>query len=513
MSRSGLVLNLANQFEAVSKPNTPSPIDEQLKESQPEKTEIEPPVISQTKPPASRHEAVLVKPTVCSNCISVCENTKSGGSGDGMQDSHQEPLRSISSTSIDSGVSCQNKAVEVPTTEKSAPSCTGAGNCCSLSPKKDNKSEHSIPSSLTTKFEIDVIRSASSGSVPGNSIFYCNPCESPEHWRDSCFSYEKEDIPWTPGTVWRTKEQLEENTLKRTKSFDSALKLSSGKLSSTDGSNHVQRSQSLSVHQRGINFLASLSSPPRPPVRTTSIRRSKRVIHSSSSPSLSRGINFSPPKSTPVLRPNPMLQHCDSDEGLVMSVQNTPKCKPKEASNSKSKTTWYDVNEDEASDSVGVVRRLTQELEAKTREPSLQKEHSNRELVTNNVQASQRRPNRARVKSENMSCVGCAEICRDVSLQRSCSTGSVSRSSSVAVRKNQCYYSQPLRRKNDFSPFSVITSQNLFSDSKRIPVSKPPPANKSFCWKVRKHQQDYGKNHPVNKIVSRALQENAFKAL
>uniref|UniRef100_T1IXF3 protein-serine/threonine phosphatase n=1 Tax=Strigamia maritima TaxID=126957 RepID=T1IXF3_STRMM len=63
----GLVLNLANQFESGSKPNTPSPVDDGETLSDccnqilPAVVEGNGPVLAQMKPPTPRHQAVLVK--------------------------------------------------------------------------------------------------------------------------------------------------------------------------------------------------------------------------------------------------------------------------------------------------------------------------------------------------------------------------------------------------------------------------------------------------------------------
>lgn len=83
----GLVLNLANQFEGGSKPNTPSPVEEDSCE---EEVDLPPPltakdvkpgiegndpVVSQTKPPAPRHQAVLLKTETWAADAKTCKPT------------------------------------------------------------------------------------------------------------------------------------------------------------------------------------------------------------------------------------------------------------------------------------------------------------------------------------------------------------------------------------------------------------------------------------------------------
>ncbi|KAG1663990.1 Protein phosphatase Slingshot 2 [Nymphon striatum] len=531
VNRSGLVLNLATQFEGTSKPNTPSPVDEQFKDNILQSTEVEPPVISQTKPPANKHEAVLIKPVICS-IYSDFEIASVQNSQPNILLESQEPLRSTSTTSIDSGVSCHINPIEIPKSVKNVPCKISEVASSSDSNSMDiGKNIVDLPSPVPMDVSNDVIKSASSSAIPSSSQMQWQPI-SPDYSKGSVFTYEKEDIPWTPGTVRRTKEQLEQNTLKRTKSFDSALKLKSGKHSqNADSSIPVQRSQSLSVRKNGMKSSPDFVVPPTPPIRTTSINRKSCVVHSASSPSLCLSSNASPQFVSSMLISESKLHPHESDEGLVMSMKSLPYCNDKASKKLKNyvlidKDSPPTSTSDEGIDYNGVVRRLTQELEAKSRMPNHSKSdwmsrgHSAfRDCRPNQLKSAcddclpsyQRRTHRFRIKSENIPIV-LSDQPQGINLQRSSSAGSVSQSNNSLTHKSSSYFNQPIRIKSESSPLRVITSQNMFSECNQNTISKPPPAK--GCRKNRKHQQDYGRNHPVNKIVSRAHKEaTAFKSM
>ncbi|XP_042910661.1 uncharacterized protein [Parasteatoda tepidariorum] len=273
-SRSGLVFNLANQFESGSKPS--SPVDEGLFMKPLSGEEIVQPVLSQTKPPICKHHAVLVKPSMWSDdgksvpeCPALSPNLSRTekyseinlpqipssinsslliGLGDNFAQDVQSSGRSQHSfktshscnATVPSPPSINSQCKEIfntnlhnsSTSQIIPKSITGE----ELSPA--NISDRNTKSISAPRMKNSITELVATGKSPQKNFDGLSPEKSPichsisetVNYCDSLsfrntrnYFYDKEDIPFTPGKVLRTKRQIEEKNLTRTTSFDSGF--------------------------------------------------------------------------------------------------------------------------------------------------------------------------------------------------------------------------------------------------------------------------------------------------
>lgn len=351
-NRSGLVFNLANQFESGSKPS--SPIDEGLVMRLPSEEMVEP-IMSQTKPPVPKHHAILVKPSLWPEDNSSEIENKSNL----LLNSSSVPVHKIKTSS---DTSCSHKKVQSDGSScdySPAPLLLGEGSpnsfktsqslnnsafkpfdaSANLSPKlsldkklspyqptsiNNNERKAEIPSTInlekntrhscTSLKEISKPLSKISSKNPETVMPTIKPpmrtCLSTSTQLDILSSnvnyfYDKEDIPFTPGKVMRTKQKIEEKNLTRTTSFDSGFPFqiystpSIASESDFTTGNIIRRSHSLRNDNRtSIPFygkwypLPALASTIQPfTIDDSKSDGNKTMIHSVSTPSVVEAVN------------------------------------------------------------------------------------------------------------------------------------------------------------------------------------------------------------------------------
>ncbi|XP_054718853.1 uncharacterized protein LOC129228211 [Uloborus diversus] len=295
-NRSGFVFNLANQFESGSKPS--SPVDEGLVMKQLPDDEIVEPVLSQTKLPACKHHAVLVKPSLwpdesvssdplhfnepkasvhpISSSTFESKNKISFADSSLSKKLSAEPCDIQSAQRLQPSEGSQNLFKTSQSAFKPFDACTsppkGSLNekvsnqpstfsCCQNTRfpnlerkmidkssvlnleksskysniKETNQIMEAIPfvkstvrNQEGTSFVQNTkppIRAPIIGCTSKNDTFNIQP--------KSNHFYDKEDIPFTPGKVMRTKQKIEEKNLTRTTSFDSGFPLQTSSVPST----------------------------------------------------------------------------------------------------------------------------------------------------------------------------------------------------------------------------------------------------------------------------------------
>ncbi|KFM58490.1 hypothetical protein X975_21557, partial [Stegodyphus mimosarum] len=289
-SRSGFVFNLANQFELGSKPS--SPVDEGLVMKPTCDEEIVEPVISQTKPPAYKHHAVLVKPSLWPeesttsldpSCINENKLLSPNNNSDPKDKILSSDISSVNKEQIDES-SCDTSLAQRlhpvegnmlktsqsafkpfeantdsqsrgPLDERLSQFQQNSSNCCQtmrfLIPNEQKTFEKSLcnfnidrniktsstnlmdlnkvtdpllPVKGSAKFQnITCLMSNSKPPVKLSSVSNISPNEFLNVQSKPNYFYDKEDIPFIPGTVRRTKQKIEEKNLTRTTSFDSGF--------------------------------------------------------------------------------------------------------------------------------------------------------------------------------------------------------------------------------------------------------------------------------------------------
>lgn len=351
-SRSGLVFNLANQFESGSKPS--SPIDEGLVMKLSSEEEIVEPVISQTKPPVHKHHAVLVKPSLWPDDSNSCSDLEN-------KTAFPQNINTVNKAKVPSDSSCVNKKMqpdENPCDNSSSPLLSVEGslnsfktshsvNCSAfkpfdassssppkldkrLSPYQQNLNQTSfisanegkLPESLsaTSSLERNLGHSSKDKSSfkgssknselllakpPARTLSLGNTSQSDVLNTKVNYFYDKEDIPFTPGKVLRTKQKIEEKNLTRTTSFDSGFPFQTYSTPSTPSESDIstgsiiRRSHSLRNDNRtSVPFygkwypLPALASSV-PPITIGDVQclESKTMIHSVSTPSVVEAVN------------------------------------------------------------------------------------------------------------------------------------------------------------------------------------------------------------------------------
>lgn len=345
--RSGIVFNLANQFETGSKPS--SPIDEGLVMKLPSEEIVEP-VMSQTKPPVHKHHAILVKPSLWPEDSSLEADNKA---------SNCAPVNRIKSSSesscsqkkiLSDEISCDNSPAPLVLEERSSCSFKTSQSFNSSAFKPFDTSAN-LPAKLLfdkklspyqqTNLNIEkrVSQSLSSmSSLERNTRHSCSnlnkvnkavvkgsskitdtiipiimppaktslgsTSENDVFQPKVNYFYDKEDIPFTPGKVMRTKQKIEEKNLTRTTSFDSGLPFqiyctpSTPSESDLNVGNNIRRSHSLRNDNRtSIPFygkwypLPALASTMPPLASESYCAESATMIHSVSTPSVVEAVN------------------------------------------------------------------------------------------------------------------------------------------------------------------------------------------------------------------------------
>lgn len=346
-SRSGFVFNLANQFEAGSKPS--SPIDEGLVMRLPSEEMVEP-IMSQTKPPVPKHHAILVKPSLWPEDNSSEIENKSHL----LLNSSSVPVHKIKTSSDTSclhkkvqsdGSSCDYSPAPLllgedsPNSFKTSQSLNNSAfkpfdASTNLSPKLSldkklipyqptniNNNERKVETASTTNLERNTRHSCTSlkeinkpTKNPETVMTTIKPpmrtCLSTSTQLDILnpkvnYFYDKEDIPFTPGKVMRTKQKIEEKNLTRTTSFDSGFPFqiystpSIASESDFTTRNIIRRSHSLRNDNRtSVPFygkwypLPALASTTQPfTIDDSKSDGNKTMIHSVSTPSVVEAVN------------------------------------------------------------------------------------------------------------------------------------------------------------------------------------------------------------------------------
>ncbi|XP_013794253.1 protein phosphatase Slingshot-like isoform X2 [Limulus polyphemus] len=276
-SRSGLVLNLATQFESCSKSN--SPVDEGITFTVPvEDVEA---VVSQTKPLVPKHQAVLIKPgpwDVVSNqhMLTISDEEmksverqafKSESSDQLSQQSEADCNEVFSSNSRESvvltpgNVKKQKEEFEIRTQLLRSSSKKHSD----ILPSKINtpytKASHASPEvvSLTGSpagenrvflwsRQSSFTSTDSQSSLSSPSLY--KDCTNAANDQKSRFLYDKESIPWMPGTVQRTKQEIEKKNPETSEGC-----ISHSAPTTPSASIHVQRSQSLRYDKRSLSTM------------------------------------------------------------------------------------------------------------------------------------------------------------------------------------------------------------------------------------------------------------------
>ncbi|KAF8793186.1 Protein phosphatase Slingshot like protein [Argiope bruennichi] len=299
-NRSGLVFSLANQFESGSKPS--SPVDEGLVMKTSLEDAIVQPVMSQMKPPVCKHHAVLVKPEwpedsrpmpesvqlsdsillqnvkINSKMPQHIQSSMSSRSSDESCDSSAQKVGDESSlktshlafmplnayTNSYSRGSMDKRPGQI---QQNLPDlCQPTATYSSLSDKKIAGMQ--LPCLNTEKNLIinmkdvnKVLEPLSPIKNPFKNLDNSLVTSSQAHLPAMCcanhgdmlpqpnYFYDKEDIPFTPGKVLRTKQKIEEKNLTRTMSFDSGFPLQTRSTPSTppesESGKLIRRSHSL----------------------------------------------------------------------------------------------------------------------------------------------------------------------------------------------------------------------------------------------------------------------------
>ncbi|GIY04056.1 protein phosphatase Slingshot, partial [Caerostris darwini] len=299
-NRSGLVFSLANQFESGSKPS--SPVDEGLvMKSSLEDTMVQP-ILSQMKPPVCKHHAVLVKPMWPEDNKSVPEPTQlnentlsqsikinskighpilcnlGGKSSDESCDTSAQKLTDESSFKTShSAFKPLNVSVNSLDSMDKRPNLQQilADICQSTMPSSGHNEKNTIgvplsnlniERSITSTIKANkdthkILESISPVKIPikNQDISMSTVCQTRlptlcnanhgDIQLQPNYFYDKEDIPFTPGKVMRTKQKIEEKNLTRTTSFDSGFPLRTHSTPSTppesESGKLIRRSHSL----------------------------------------------------------------------------------------------------------------------------------------------------------------------------------------------------------------------------------------------------------------------------
>lgn len=352
--RSGIVFNLANQFESSSKPS--SPIDEGLIMKLPSEEIVEP-IMSQTKPPVHKHHAILVKPSLWPEDNSSDVENKAPV----FPNSNSAPVNKTKTSSESSCLhkkvqsdekSCDNSPASVFLGENSPCSCKTSQSMNSSAFKPFDASAN-LPAKLPLDKKLNSYQQTNlnnnnnnerklSQNLPSTSSLERNIRHSSTNLKEAnkippkglsknsetlipiikpsikaClgnsqtdilnskvnYFYDKEDIPFTPGKVMRTKQKIEEKNLTRTTSFDSGFPFQIYSTPSTPSeldisTGSIRRSHSLRNDNRtSIPFYGKWYPLPAlasviPPV-TTDLHcvDNTTMIHSVSTPSVVEAVN------------------------------------------------------------------------------------------------------------------------------------------------------------------------------------------------------------------------------
>lgn len=385
-NKGGLVLNLANHFECGnSKPGTPSPVDEGLtmksiENSLEQDIQGVDPIVSQTKMPIAKHQAVLIKPNpwptidssekpVMTDFIYQNNELKNDLCKDDMQHGSKEIcLLNMPNSFLENNLDQLDNDMPENLIQKSFIPIFNPAKTNTLEINQDlaiQASKHSDNSTINILSNdicaiedsaVDVNQSKLESLCAGEMKTTSNICHTSNHSQvsqipmqhsilqetltnkplrigltnnvnqqkfvetsqitlstDNCSPqneiYNKEAIPWTPGTVLRTKQQLEEQNTK--KAFDANFPVLSQSTPSTppevypegdDDVKCVQRSNSLRNEHRPSSMysgkyypLPALAGPrpfKTPKGRITSPESNRTgIIHSVSSPSVVEAVN------------------------------------------------------------------------------------------------------------------------------------------------------------------------------------------------------------------------------
>lgn len=352
--RSGLVFNLANQFESGSKPS--SPVDEGLIMKMPSEEIVEP-IMSQTKPPVHKHHAILVKPSLWpEDSSSETENKTALPPSSSSAPTNKVKASSDSSSlhkKVQSDDSACDNTISLPLGEGSLSSFKTSHtlNSSAFKPfeastnapakllldKKVNpyqsvnftsSNERKVPENLPSASSLERnarhlcsnLKETNKTSVkrlknceislpiikpPTRNLYLGNSNQTDILNTKVNYFYDKEDIPFTPGRVMRTKQKIEEKNLTRTKSFDSGFPFQIYSMPSTPFESDIgtgtiiRRSHSLRNDNRtSVPFygkwypLPALASVTLPVINCNSqCAENKTMTHSVSTPSVVEAVN------------------------------------------------------------------------------------------------------------------------------------------------------------------------------------------------------------------------------
>ncbi|GFT94808.1 protein phosphatase Slingshot [Nephila pilipes] len=352
-NRSGLVFSLANQFESGSKPS--SPVDEGLVMKSSLEEAIVQPVLSQMKPPVCKHHAVLVKPVWPDDNRTVPEPVQLG---DGVLSQNISkisskmayPILGVRASDESCDISAQkltdepslktshsafkplnaytNSHMRGPMDKRPSQIQQSSPDICQTSTLHTGLSERKTVGVSLSNLSIERSLNSNIHVKDVNKILEpISPIKNPFKNQDSSlvasqvrlpvvcganqgdvlpqpnYFYDKEDIPFTPGKVLRTKQKIEEKNLTRTTSFDSGFPLRTHSTPSTppesESGKLIRRSHSLRNDCRStVSFCgkwyplpALASDAPLSFKRNSQCLQNNNVILSVSTPSVVEAVN------------------------------------------------------------------------------------------------------------------------------------------------------------------------------------------------------------------------------
>ncbi|KZC05023.1 Protein phosphatase Slingshot [Dufourea novaeangliae] len=500
--RKGLVLNLTSQFEAVSsKPSSPtsdsnnkprlqSPIigvqengiAQQTSES---KLDVWDPGEKQSKKTESANNSECLVWTVSSDatCTNSCSNGKTNDEVDRVfdrEERHGEPVT------------------------RDSPSRQSSWNSYDSAVVLDNNSVHSSWATLPS-------RNSSWGSYDMRSS---DPLGS-----SGLFPYDKEEIPWHPGTVKRTKQKLEENT-------------SSGTVKRVcTQTSDPENKDRLTVEEESYNpVLLHRTGSPTPRSRDSSPSQEHNYkveikVTVRNSPSPIRGIDISSPSIRQVGRlstsaPEPSSLSSDSDlptslrscrsesETSSPCVVNTTQCPSvkhhKMVLENLSNKSMYnkrclpvdDSPETECPRSIsGIVKNLKKEFEAKSTKTDVKiRSLPSSPVIPHNeskIQAPSETKEEEKVSEASASSQESAEDRSVRVLVGKYEVKPVSRKSKATVEYSR--RSAPITINN--------LSSSLFNETSEAPGRPPVPS--AGVVAANKKQQQHGRTHPLARLQVR----------